>query len=74
MQLHEILKPIKGVSSRNINRMLGRAGTLWMEESFSHLVRSLEQLKKIQRYIRENPVKAGLVEGAFSYEQRWEVV
>lgn len=72
--LHEILKPIKGVSSRNINHMLGRAGTLWMEESFSHIVRSLEQLKKFQRYIRENPVKAGLAEGEFSQEQRWEVV
>lgn len=73
MRLHEMLKPIKGVSSRNINRMLGRAGTLWMEESFNHIVRSLEQLKKFQRYIRENPMKAGLAKDAFSYEQRWEI-
>lgn len=72
--LQDILKPIKGVSARNINRLLGRAGVLWMEEPFSHIVRSVEQLKKIQCYIRQNPVKAGLAAAEFSYEQRWEVV
>ncbi len=71
--LYEILQPIKGVSARNINKMIGRAGTLWMEESFSHIVRSLEQLKKLQRYIQGNPLKAGLAEGTFGHEQRWEI-
>ncbi|MFZ2281643.1 MAG: transposase [Prosthecobacter sp.] len=71
--LHEILKSIKGVSARNLNCLLGKTGSLWMDESFSHIVRSLEQLKKIQRYIQMNPQKAGLPETDFSYEQRWEI-
>lgn len=71
--LHEILKSIKGVSARNLNRVLGKTGSLWMDESFSHIVRSLDQLKKFQRYIWMNPQKAGLPETGFSYEQRWEI-
>jgi hypothetical protein len=33
----------------------------------------LEQLKKFQRYIRVNRLKAGLEEGTFSYERRWQI-
>ena len=29
--LHEILKSIKGVSARNLNRLLGKTGSLWMD-------------------------------------------
>ncbi|WP_395739948.1 transposase [Prosthecobacter sp.] len=74
VSLEEIMRPIKGVSARNINRMLERSGAMWMQESFSHIVRSLEQLKKFQRYIQMNPEKAGLPATDFSYEQRWEIV
>ncbi len=74
VSLDEIMKPVKGISARNINRLLERSGSLWMDESFSHIVRSLEQLKKFQRYIGMNPQKAGLPVTEFSYEQRWEIV
>lgn len=73
VSLEEIMKPVKGVSARNINRLLGRSGSLWMQESFSHIVRSLEQLKKFQRYIQTNPTKANLPATDFSYEQRWQL-
>jgi putative transposase len=68
------MRPVKGVSARNINRLLGRSGSLWMQESFSHIVRSLEQLKKFQRYIQMNPEKARLPATDFSYEQRWQIL
>jgi len=71
---HEILKSIKGVSARNLNRLLGKTGSLWMDESFSHIARSLEQLKKFQHYIQENPLKAGLAANDFSYQQRWRIL
>jgi len=71
--LEEIMKPVKGISARNINRLLDRSGSVWMQESFSHIVRSLEQLKKFQRYIQMNPQKVGLPATDFSYEQRWQI-
>lgn len=72
-RLSDVLMGIKGVSSRQINERLGRKGRLWMDESFDHIVRSLEQLEKIQTYIERNPRKAGLHIGEFSYERRWLV-
>ena len=71
--LSPILKGIKGVSARRINQCLGRKGRVWMNESFDHIVRSLEQLEKIQTYIERNPRKAGLQTVEFSYERRWMV-
>jgi REP element-mobilizing transposase RayT len=73
VSLEEIRKPVKGISARNINRLLGRSGSLCMQESFGHIVRSLEQLKKFQRYIQMNPQKVGLPATKFSYEQRWQI-
>ncbi len=72
--LEAIMKPVKGISARNINCLLGRSGSLWMQESFSHIVRSLEQLKRFQRYIRMNAEKARLPATDFSYEQRWQIL
>ena len=52
-------------SARKINKLLGRDGSLWFPEPFDHLVRSNIQLEYLRKYIRENPEKAGLVEGRF---------
>lgn len=61
--LGEITKSWKGGSAREINALLGRPGTLRQKESFDHIVRSEAQLEHFRRYIRENPVKAGLSSG-----------
>jgi REP element-mobilizing transposase RayT len=61
-----ILKTWKGVSSRKINALLGRKGAFWMDETYDHLVRSEVQLEHFRRYIRENPVKAGLASSDFT--------
>jgi len=63
--LPKILQGIKGASSRNINKSIGRSGKLWMEESYDHIVRSKEQYEYYCNYIRKNPIKAGLVEGEY---------
>jgi type I restriction enzyme R subunit len=55
----------KKFSATQINRLLGRTGRLWQEESFDHLVRTQSQFEAIQRYIAENPIKAGLVDGEY---------
>ena len=45
----------KKFSAGKINKVLGRTGRFWQEESFDHLVRSPEQFCAIQEYIRKNP-------------------
>jgi REP element-mobilizing transposase RayT len=60
----------KHFTATRINRDLGRRGRFWQEESFDHLVRTAEQFEAIQRYITENPRKAGLHSGEFYYWKR----
>ena len=71
LPISKLLAPVKGASARRINLRLGQGGTLWMDESFDHIVRGMDSLRKFQRYIKENPTKAGLKPDEFSYEQRW---
>lgn len=59
--LHQIMKKVKGASSRMINLELGKTGVIWQAESYDHLIRSDRELGAIGNYILENPVKAGLV-------------
>jgi REP element-mobilizing transposase RayT len=65
--LPAILKPIKGVSARSVNRLLGASGPVWREESFDHILRSDESLEEKLRYIEQNPVRRRLVERAEQY-------
>ncbi|HEY7155345.1 MAG TPA: transposase [Gemmataceae bacterium] len=59
--LAEILKGIKGVSSRRINQLLGTTGTVWQAENFDRIMRNEEEYLQKWEYIWNNPVKAGLV-------------
>lgn len=53
---------IKGVTSRNANRILARTGQpFWQDESFDHWARDSAEQERIRKYIESNPVKAGLV-------------
>ena len=45
----------KSYSANEINALIGQKGTLWQKESFDHIVRSPEQLERINTYIRNNP-------------------
>jgi len=58
-------KSWKRFAAGEINRALSRSGRFWQEESFDHLVRSPEQFEHFQRYIAENPSKAGLGPGEY---------
>jgi type I restriction enzyme R subunit len=60
----------KRFTATSINRQLRRQGRFWQEESFDHLVRSVEQFEAIQRYIAANPEKAGLAAGEYWLYQR----
>jgi hypothetical protein len=44
------------------NRILGRTGSaFWQDESFDHWIRSVEELRYLIEYVKNNPCKAGLV-------------
>jgi REP element-mobilizing transposase RayT len=59
-RLPEILHSWKSYSSHAANRLLGRSGRFWQPEYFDHLVRNEESLARIIRYVKQNPLKAGL--------------
>jgi REP-associated tyrosine transposase len=69
--LHAVLKLIKGVSARNVNKLLATSGPVWQEESFDHILRSNESFQEKQDYIRQNPVRAGLVDKPQDYRWLW---
>jgi hypothetical protein len=70
--LEDILKRLKGASSRTCNLQLGKSGTFWQPESYDHIVRSLEQLLAYRDYIATNPQKAGVtVHAEALYRAEW---
>jgi putative transposase len=60
--VRRITNGIKGVTSREGNRILRRTGQpFWQVESYDHWVRNEEEFARIRAYIENNPVAAGLV-------------
>ena len=66
-----ILRRIKGASSREVNLALQRSGALWQSESFDHELRRDESLAEKCEYIRQNPVRKGLVTRPDDYPWLW---
>lgn len=63
--LDKILHSLKSFTAHAINKNLMIHGTIWMDESYDHIVRSMEQLEFYRKYIRENPAKAHLGVGKY---------
>ncbi|MBY0232003.1 MAG: transposase [Gemmataceae bacterium] len=59
--LARAMHAIKSYTSKEANKILGRQGRFWQDESYDHWVRDDEELEGIIDYIADNPVKAGLV-------------
>ena len=53
--LNRILHSWKSFTANRINRITGSHGRVWHRESFDHIVRSADQLTRIEGYIRDNP-------------------
>lgn len=70
VQLKEILGPIKGYSAHAVNKLLGRKGSVWQDESFDHVVRCNSVGEKVE-YVRFNPVRDGLVRIPSDYPWLW---
>lgn len=67
----DILQCMKSATAHRINKLLGLSGPVWQEESFDHVLRSDESLKVKCDYIRQNPVRRGLVRSPEEYRWLW---
>jgi len=68
----EIVGAIKGASAHSVNKALNRSGPVWQDESFDHVVRHAESMEAKVRYVRENPVRKGLVSKPEDYKWLFE--
>jgi REP element-mobilizing transposase RayT len=65
--LEDLLQSWITFSSRTINRLLGRSGTLWQRSNFDRLVRDEKHFRNCVRYIRRNPEKAHLAASEYIF-------
>ncbi len=63
--LEDLLRSWKTFSSRTVNRLRGRSGTLWQRSYFDRLVRDEKHFRNCVRYIRRNPGRARLRAGEY---------
>ena len=63
----------KKFTARNINRSLGKSGSLWQKDYFDRIIRDWGHFARVARYIRGNPKKAGLGEEEFTLWESGEV-
>jgi REP element-mobilizing transposase RayT len=61
-QVSGIMMSMKRHTAAEANKLLGRTGPFWQDESYDHVVRDTEELARIIEYVLDNPVKAGLVD------------
>ncbi len=60
--LSVIMHSWKSYTAKAINRIIGRKGSFWQEESFDHVVRSADHLFQYERYIAEHVKQGAYVE------------
>jgi REP element-mobilizing transposase RayT len=67
----QIIKSIKGISAREINRFLNRTGNIWQKNYFDHYIRDEEELQQKVVYVVNNPVESRLVQNPDEYPWLW---
>ena len=68
VSVSKLLGSLKASTARRANLLLQRCGQpFWQDESYDHVVRSGDEFRRIQRYIENNPVTAGLAATAEQY-------
>jgi type I restriction enzyme R subunit len=65
-RLPDILHSWKSFSAKAINKVLGHTGSVWQEDDWDRLIRNERHLDAVNRYISENPTKAGLSQREWS--------
>jgi len=60
-ELSKIMKSIKGVTANKINRLRNKTGSIWLAESYDHIIRNRDEFYNTIQYISDNPQRAGLI-------------
>jgi REP element-mobilizing transposase RayT len=68
ISLAKIMHSIKGYTATKCNNILGRKGQFWQHGHYDHAIRNEKDYYYQINYIKDNPVKAGLVK----YWEDWE--
>ncbi|RBP40575.1 transposase IS200 family protein [Roseimicrobium gellanilyticum] len=58
--LDDVLHSWKGYTADQMNQMLSRKGSVWVQESFDTIVRDARHLARVVQYIGRNPAKADI--------------
>lgn len=66
-----IMKSLKGYTARQANGLLGRTGKFWDEEFYDREIRNENELARTIEYVKNNPVKAGLVRDWKDWKWTW---
>jgi REP element-mobilizing transposase RayT len=72
VSIPEFMKALKSSAAHMVNRELKRKGKVWQRESFDYVLRKDESLEKKIEYVRQNPVRRGLVKRPRDYPWLWE--
>jgi len=65
--LQEIIHTNKSFTAHKINKSMHRSGQLWQDERFDRIIRDAGEFEEKLIYMRNNPLKSGLVDGAQDY-------
>ena len=69
--MSDVVSAWKDSSAHEINRAVGRTGNLWQEDFWDRYIRDLDHYENALRYVRLNPVKAGLVKRVDKWPWIW---
>jgi len=71
--LSEFVGKWKEWTAKYCHRRLGFASPLWQPEYFDHVLRSSESYEEKWNYVRDNPVRAGLVRSPDEWKYQGEL-
>ncbi|WP_271104573.1 REP-associated tyrosine transposase [Pseudomonas tohonis] len=73
LSLSQVIKLLKGRSSKRLGEQLGTGRRIWQRGFHDRALRREEDLQQVARYIVANPLRAGLVRSVRLYSH-WEAV
>lgn len=65
--LSRVMKGIKGVGARFVNKHRGTSGSVWQNESFDRIIRDKNEFDEKMAYMLYNPCKKGLIDDPWNY-------
>lgn len=71
-RVSDIVGSIKKYTALRANRILGRRGAFWQDESYDHVIRDAKELDRTIEYVLMNPVKAELCRDW--HEWKWSYI